>query len=95
MRLVIDASVAIKWYVNEPGPEDAQALLEQNEILLAPAHALAEIGQVLVRRLRQQEIGRSQVEAALEGLRGTLLLVPLDQLVDEALVIAAASPISF
>jgi predicted nucleic acid-binding protein len=41
--VVIDASVAAKWYLLEPGREAARALLLSGEALLAPDLILAEV----------------------------------------------------
>ena len=36
MTLVVDASVALKWFVAEDGPGRAAALLAGRELLVAP-----------------------------------------------------------
>lgn len=44
MTLVIDASVALKWFVNEDGSVQAAALLAGPDLLIAPDLILAEVG---------------------------------------------------
>lgn len=58
--LVIDASVALKWVLNEPHRAEAALLLdafENDEIdFLAPPFFLAEVGSSLARRYRRKEM---------------------------------------
>jgi len=66
MNLVLDASVAVKWLVNEPGSEKAQALLELCRLgkydPIAPELLLVEVGSVLSKRVRQGSMRASQAE---------------------------------
>lgn len=50
-KLVIDASVAIKWYVPEAGSQEASAILDRPETLLAPDLLAAEFGNVLWKKV--------------------------------------------
>jgi predicted nucleic acid-binding protein len=43
MTLVIDASVALRWYVEAPGTPEALALLERDEPLVAPDLLVPEV----------------------------------------------------
>lgn len=63
MTVVVDASVALKWVLDEPGREAADALLEEE--LIAPALWLLEAANALWRRSRRGEI---TVEEATERL---------------------------
>ena len=45
--VVIDASIAAKWYLIERGREPARALLLSGEPLLAPEFIVAEVMNVL------------------------------------------------
>jgi len=66
MNLVLDASVAVKWLVKEPGSEEAQALLELCRLgkyaPIAPDLLLVEVGSVLSKRVRQGSMKASQAE---------------------------------
>jgi predicted nucleic acid-binding protein len=95
VTLIVDASVAVKWYVTEPGSDVAQLLLEGQDLLFVPAHALPEIGQVLTRRLTDGRLTREQVDAAFQGLRQTLAPISLGELTPVALEIALAAEMSF
>ena len=44
--LVLDASVAVKWFVEEPGTAAALALLAEDESLIAPELVIAEVANV-------------------------------------------------
>ena len=48
--IVVDASVAVKWFVPEPGNAEAKKLLQSREQLLAPELARVEVSAALVRK---------------------------------------------
>ncbi len=60
MRLVVDASVAVKWLVEEEGSESAARLLEGDYDLHAPRLMISEIANALWRKVRLGEIGRGE-----------------------------------
>lgn len=68
MTLVVDASVALKWYLNdEPHADAARALLNTSETLIAPDLVIAEVCNAAwlcvranrIRGAQAQEIARS------------------------------------
>ena len=84
---VVDASVAIKWVVDEPGSRQAAALLERP--LLAPDLIYAECCNVLWRKARRFEITTDFAQRAAEELmRSDLILVRLEDLALNALHLA-------
>ncbi len=66
MTLVIDASVALKWVLDEPGSEAAEALLD--EALVAPSLWLIEAANALWRRRLRGEITRDGAQDRLAAL---------------------------
>jgi predicted nucleic acid-binding protein len=82
-RAVVDASVAIKWLVDEPRSDLAFRLMEAE--LCAPALLLAECGNALWRRVRLGLLGRSQAAERLAALRSA----PVKLHADDALTPAA------
>ncbi len=66
MKIVIDASVALKWVLSETGSDAADALLDQD--LMAPALWLAEAANVLWRKARTGDITAEQASARLSEL---------------------------
>jgi predicted nucleic acid-binding protein len=72
MPFVIDASVAIKWVVAEPGSAEALALLDAN--LAAPDLLIAECTNALARLVRLGMLGQPAVQTAITFLSG----VPID-----------------
>jgi predicted nucleic acid-binding protein len=56
--LVLDASVAVKWYIPEEGSAAARALLDTPALFIAPALLLAEVTNVLWKKVRRGEIER-------------------------------------
>ena len=65
---VVDASVAVKWVLMEADSAAARALLQPEFALSAPEFILAEVGNVLWKRLRRGEIGQDSAEAAVEAM---------------------------
>lgn len=84
-RFVVDASVAVKWFLPEEHAEAAQKLLEDGNDLLAPDLVRAEIGNVMWKRWRRGEIS---AEVANEVLRD-LGRLPLRIETSEPLMVAA------
>jgi predicted nucleic acid-binding protein len=64
--LVVDASVALKWLVEEEGSAEAEALLEQP--LAAPDLLAAEVGNVLWKKARRGELSRDEAATAARRL---------------------------
>lgn len=95
MIIVVDASVAIKWFEQEVDSDKAAELLAGEHLLIAPAHAVGEIGEALSRQVRRGSISRMQLEAALIGLQGSLASVPLDELLAESAAITLEAGTSF
>ena len=67
MKLVIDASVALKWVLDEPDRSAADALLDDD--LIAPALWLIEAGNALWTRARRGELSGLEAVAMLDELR--------------------------
>lgn len=97
--LVIDASVAVKWFVPEAGSTEARALLDRSErwevALLAPELVLIETAHVLRGRVRQGEVTVTEARTALDRLFFTFSrIVPDEALVKAALGISFDLPVS-
>jgi predicted nucleic acid-binding protein len=87
MRIVVDASVAVKWVVNEPRTEAALAL--RDEELIAPALWLAEAANALWRHVRLGELNRNQALARLSELEtAPVASLPIEPHVAKALELA-------
>jgi predicted nucleic acid-binding protein len=99
---VIDASVALKWLVEEPGSPQAFRLLQNQaetagdrEILIAPAFVLLEVHYVLSKMFMARKIKRQQLEGGIGFIRESIMLEPLDDrmaLQAEAVSMSALSP---
>ncbi len=57
--VVIDASVAVKWFLPEEDSDAARALLHSGHDLLAPDLLYAEVGSVLGKRARRGEFDQT------------------------------------
>ena len=77
MSVVIDASVALKWVLDEPGQEAADALLDEE--LVAPSLMLIEAANALWRRSRRGEISGEEARERLAELQGApVTIVPIE-----------------
>ncbi len=84
---VVDASVAVKWLVQEEGSEAAAAL--RGDELHAPDWILVECANVLWAKARRRELTWDEAEAGLDLLReAPLVLASGRELVGEALALA-------
>lgn len=68
MTIVTDSSVIAKWIVREAGHEEAVRLLDQRYRLVCPDFALAEVANVLRRKVRTSDIKQQHAMEALERL---------------------------
>ncbi len=62
MSLVVDASVAIKWYVQEELHDEALSVLAQDQLIIAPDLIVAEVTNVAWKKVQRGEIDRSVAE---------------------------------
>ena len=83
--LVVDASVAAKWFLPEVHSEDALRLLDEPYRLLAPDLLYSEVGNTLWKRVLKKEISQKQ---SIEIIR-TLETLPLVSFDTKPLVAAA------
>jgi predicted nucleic acid-binding protein len=86
---VLDASVAIKWFLPENHSEAACRLLAQQHSLYAPDLIFSEFANVLWKRVWKNEISKNEADSTLEGLLALHLQVqPSQSLMPLALEIA-------
>ncbi len=93
--IVVDASVAVKWLLPEPGDAAAQRLLTGSESLLGPALMRVEVAAAIARKARCGEIDAQDAETAAELwfqaiIDGVVALVPDEVDLPRALQLAIA-----
>jgi predicted nucleic acid-binding protein len=89
---IVDASVAIKWFMPEVHSDAALRLLAPEHTLHAPDLIFSEFANVLWKRVRKNEISKSEAAATLEGLLALHLQVqPSQWLIPLALEIASGA----
>jgi len=82
--LVIDASIAIKWVVEEDGTPDALAL-RRTARLVAPELLVAECANILWKKVQRAELSTEEALLAARLLQGAdIELVPTRSLLAEA-----------
>jgi predicted nucleic acid-binding protein len=88
-RLVVDTSVAVKWFVPETGAAEAVALLEGGDELCCPDLLFAEAANVLWKKTQRQELTKQEAADVLDALGGVgLAAYPLRPLAATALELA-------
>jgi predicted nucleic acid-binding protein len=87
VRIVIDASVALKWVIDEPQSEAAVALRDHE--LIAPALWLAEAANALWRHARIGDISDDEAAAHFaELLKAPVASLPIEPYLERALKLA-------
>ena len=89
MIVVIDASVALKWFVNEDGSKEAEALLTRGDILIAPDLIMPEVCNAAWKMVRRGMMHQTQQIAAVTRLPSIL-----DELVPTAPLAPRAAALS-
>jgi predicted nucleic acid-binding protein len=89
VNLIIDASVAIKWFVTETLHEEARSLLGRGNDLYAPDLLIAELANAAWKKAKRREIDGRQARKIALACRGDVpALRRSADLVDRALQIA-------
>jgi predicted nucleic acid-binding protein len=89
IRHVVDASVAIKWFVDEVHAEAARRLLADVYVLSAPDLLWPECGNILWKKVQRGELTPQEARLIREGLElQPLHIVPSRLLLEPALEIA-------
>ena len=89
--IVVDASVAAKWYVPEALSDRAETLLDGTFDLQAPDLIVPELGNVLWKKIGRDELELAKAGEILAAFRRIPMhIVPSAHLIDGALEIATA-----
>ena len=86
--IVVDASVAVKWFLKEPFSDEARAVVHEDAVRAAPEHILAEVGQVLLKAVRARNIWSDHAQKALDLLTHLVQLLPTRELAGPAIKVA-------
>lgn len=89
MTIVVDASVALKWFLPEPDSAVAEDLLEGNDTLVAPTLIVSEVCNAIWKRLRRGETTAQHADWVPDHI-GTvgMVLIPDETLAPLAMQIA-------
>lgn len=89
MRWVVDARVAMKWFLPEADSVAAETLLDDHEDLVAPDFLLVECANIIWKKVRLGELDHSDGLAILASLRaGSPELIATRPLIELALQLA-------
>lgn len=88
-RYVIDASVAVKWFVPEIHSEEAARVLDGSYELIAPDLLLPEFGNILWKKVQRGEISIETSRQILQDFKSvTLQTYPSEPLLESAVDMA-------
>ncbi|AWN36274.1 type II toxin-antitoxin system VapC family toxin [Methylobacterium radiodurans] len=86
--IVIDACVAVKWFLPEPHSDVAEAILAQGDVRIAPGHILVEVGNTLLRAYRAETITLDHAREVIAALTRLVQLQTIHEIAPAALEIA-------
>jgi predicted nucleic acid-binding protein len=92
--MIVDASVLAKLFVAEDLSNEARAVVANAVEIWAPAHAAAELAEILYRKVTLNEIAASQCEHALDAASRLVRSAPLEPLLKPAVSIALTARLS-
>ena len=86
---VVDASVAMKWYLPESHSADAEKLLSGEFRLLAPDLIVSEVGNILWKRVMRSELSVPKAKSIMAAFaKLPLTILPANALAENAMTIA-------
>lgn len=95
MNLVVDATIAVRWFVAAPRWEAARALKEPGVQFFAPEIVLADIGDLLERLVAERELESDDAKLVMHTApKAFARLFPVMLLRDRALAIALEHKLS-
>jgi predicted nucleic acid-binding protein len=93
MPYVIDASVAVKWYLAEVYQTEAILILDSDEILLAPDLLISEVGNIIWKKVRLKELSKNEAHEIITSFARVterVQIIPGSSLLEPAFEIATA-----
>lgn len=92
--VVVDASVAVKWFVVEEFHEDAKGLLEEGSLLLAPRLIEFEVASAILARARRGEMPADHAQKLVKHWLEDLIDSTAFRLVENRALIPVASQLA-
>ena len=77
---VVDASIVVKWFVEEKWSDEASSLLEAEATLIAPELLFAEVSNALWAMRRRGDIDSADLADAIDALRAVPVAAPFSML---------------
>ena len=92
--IVVDASVAVKWFISEAGEEAAADILASREHLVAPELIHLEVAGAIIRRFREGHLSEKRAREGTQAWEATLERRVI-QLVSDAELFAQSVEMAF
>jgi predicted nucleic acid-binding protein len=91
MNLVVDANVALKWFVRENLRDEARELYRTVAALIAPDLIIAEVTNIAWKKARRGEIAPAHARVVATGIRrSNIELIPSQEINERGLEIGLA-----
>ncbi|RYG45379.1 hypothetical protein EON79_12775, partial [bacterium] len=96
MIRVVDASVAAKWYLQEPFSEECMRVLKGPDTIAVPELIDAQVGHMLWQRVKTHQLSVLEAERILRNLKALpIKRIPIINLAEDALAVASATTRTF
>jgi predicted nucleic acid-binding protein len=89
VKLVVDASVVVKWFVEEQGQAEAMAILERSDECFAPDLVLVEVAGALDKKFKAGTVTREQAFDALSAIQSKMTMVAGPRLIERGFDLAS------
>jgi predicted nucleic acid-binding protein len=89
VKLVVDASVVVKWFVEEDGQLGAFAILERGDECFAPDLVVVEVAGAFDKKLKAGAMLREQALEAIIAVQSRMTMVAGTRLIESALDLAS------
>jgi predicted nucleic acid-binding protein len=89
VKLVVDASVVVKWFVEEEGQTEALLILERGDECFAPDLVLVEVAGAFDKKLKAGMVTREQALEAVTAIQSKMTMVAGTRLIESAIDLAS------
>jgi predicted nucleic acid-binding protein len=89
VKLVVDASVVVKWFVEEDGHAEALAIFERGDECFAPDLVVVEVAGALDKKIKAGTIDSEQAFEAIGKVQSEMTMVAGSRLIERALDLAS------
>jgi predicted nucleic acid-binding protein len=86
----VDASVVVKWFVEEDGQPQEISILERGDECFAPDFVVVEAAGAFDKKIKAGTVSRGQASQALIAIQSNMTMIAGSRLIESALDVASA-----